>query len=395
MILVNNPGSWQHLYPPLAHAPWHGCTATDLVFPFFLTAVGLSLAMVMPGWQAGGAQGFWRRWVQRGVLIFLLGLLLNAAPLVRWDAAGQLVLRDPATLRIMGVLQRIALAWALAAWLLWWLRRRPSVMRDVAAVVAAVLLGYWGLCEALGDPRDPYSLEGFFGTALDRAWLGPRHLYQGEGVAFDPEGLASTLPAVAQVLLGWMIGHWMMPVLRGTAPAPAAAQRLLELFFAATVVLALAHMSSWAMPINKKLWTSSYVLHTTGLAMLAFGGLLVLQQPAGAGTPTRARPAWQAALYAIGRGAGSVVEAYGRNALAIFVLSGLVPRLLGLVRWDDGVDAEGRPRFITPWPWAYRELALPLLGDARLASLVMALGQVAVYWAIAHWMDRRRWYIRL
>jgi predicted acyltransferase len=399
MILVNNPGSLQHLYPPLAHAPWHGCTATDLVFPFFLTAVGLSLAMVMPGWQAAAASAFWRRWLQRSVLLFLLGLLLNAAPLVRWGEAGQLVLRDVDTLRIMGVLQRIALAWAGAAVVLWWLRWRPRPWHDVAWVVAGLLLGYWALCLALGDPQQPYSLEGYFGTAVDRAWLGPGHLYRGEGVPFDPEGLASTLPAVAQVLLGWMVGAWLHPLLRGTATSAAAAQRLVGLFAAATVLLALGHAWGWAMPINKKLWTSSYVLHTTALAMLALGLLLVWLRPPPATAPPPPGVLWQRAAAGLGRGLArglaAVAQDYGRNALALFVLSGLVPRLLGLLRWADGVDADGRPRFITPWPWLYREVALPAVGDARLASLAMALGQVAVYWLIAHGMARRGWFIRL
>ena len=128
MILVNNPGSWNALYPPLAHAPWHGCTPTDLVFPFFLFAVGNALALVMPGLKAAGARLFWPRIVKRSLIIFALGLLLNAAPFVRWDAAGDLVLKSLDTLRLMGVLQRIALSFGVAAALVWCFSARGALV---------------------------------------------------------------------------------------------------------------------------------------------------------------------------------------------------------------------------------------------------------------------------
>ena len=222
MILVNNPGTWGAIYPPLAHAPWHGVTPTDLVFPFFLFAVGNALAFVMPGLLAGPSSAFWIKVVKRTLLIFLIGLFLNASPFVRWDnATGELVLRQWETLRFMGVLQRIALCFGAAAVIVWvsfqFGGRRASSGPLLAA--AALLLGYWLACIVWGAPGDPYSLTGWFGTAIDTAVLGEAHLYKGEGVPFDPEGLASTLPAVAQVLLGWWVGHMVLQgmVLQGTA----------------------------------------------------------------------------------------------------------------------------------------------------------------------------------
>ena len=183
MILVNNPGSWAHLYPPLAHAPWHGCTPTDLVFPFFLFAVGNALAIVMPRLLAGPASAFWRKVIQRTVLIFAIGLFLNLSPFVRWDEAGQLVPRSLETLRVMGVLQRIALAFGAAAVIVWALGRRGEHAALWAAAV--LLLGYWAACLLWGAAGDAYSLQGFFGTAIDRALLGDKHLYKGEGVPFE------------------------------------------------------------------------------------------------------------------------------------------------------------------------------------------------------------------
>ena len=378
MILVNNPGSWAHLYPPLAHAPWHGCTATDLVFPFFLFAVGNALALVMPRLLAATPAGFGASVARRALLIFGLGLLLNAFPFVRWDAAGELVPRDWSRLRVLGVLQRIAIAWALAAVLVRCLRGRP---RPVLGGAAALLLAYWGLCVALGTPGDPYSLEGFFGTPLDRALLGPAHLYQGEGVPFDPEGLASTLPAVAQVLLGWWAGEHLRD--GGSGP-----RQLVRWFIAATLLLALAQVWQLAMPLNKKIWTSPYVLHTTALAMLAMGVLLpALDRPAGA-------PAgrwWAGGARALAR----FCEVFGKNPLFIFVLSGLVPRALALLRWPDAAGAPGAPAFTSPLPWLYQAWFAGIGTDPRLGSLLFALANLGGYWALARWLDRRGIYFRV
>ena len=415
MILVNNPGSWAALYPPLAHAPWHGCTPTDLVFPFFLFAVGNALALVMPGLRAAGAAVFWPRVAKRTLLIFAIGLLLNAAPFVRWDAAGELVLRDWNTLRLMGVLQRIALCFGLAAIIVWFSSRRGALW-----AAAALLLGYWAACEALGAPGDVYSLQGWFGTAVDRALLGAAHLYKGEGQAFDPEGLASTAPAVAQVLLGCWVGQMVvgqmvvgqmvvgqMVVGQKVVGSPAREGQanpalLVRLFAWGCVLLVLADLWQLQLPLNKKIWTSSYVLHTTGLAMLALAlcmhALHALKEPAaGAGQRAASRPAGvaRAALETVAR----FFEVFGRNPLFIFVLSGLVPRFLGLLRWPAGVDAQGQPLWTTPLPWLYQHAFAPLgqqfTTDPRLGSLFYAVAHLLPYAALAWWMDRRRIYLRV
>ena len=369
MILVNNPGSWSHLYPPLAHAPWHGCTPTDLVFPFFLFAVGNALALVMPGLREAGAAVFWPRVLRRTALIFAIGLFLNAAPFVRWDASGELVLRSWDALRLMGVLQRIALCFGAAAVIVWLLPRRGAL---VAA--AALLVGYALTCLALGAPGDPYSLQGWFGTAIDRALLGDAHLYRGEGVPFDPEGLASTLPAIAQVLLGWWVGDMMQ---RGRADAALVAR----LFLWATVLLVAAYLWQLEMPLNKKIWTSSYVLHTTGLAMMALAALVHV-------IDLRARPAEQ-------WGWASFFEVFGRNPLFVFVAAGFVPRVLALLRWQSGTAADGTPLWTSPLPWVYQQLFAGLGSDPRLGSFAFALANLSLYWLLAWVLHRRRIYIRV
>ncbi len=371
MILVNNPGSWAHLYGPLAHAPWHGVTFTDLVFPFFLFAVGNALALAMAGMAAQPASAVWAKVARRTAIIFALGLLLNAAPFVRWDAAGELVLRDWAQLRVMGVLQRIALCFGAAAVIV-----RLCGERGVPGAIAALLLGYWAACVAFaapGAPAEAYSLQGWFGTAVDRALLGAAHLYRGEGVPFDPEGLASTPPAIAQVLLGWWVGRQLLQ--RGAGDGT-----LLRLLGAALLLFCVALVWAELMPLNKKIWTSSYVLHTTALAIVFLVALLWwLERPG--------RPAWSTAGWV------TLGQAFGRNALFVFVLSGLVPRVLGLLRWQVGTAADGSPLWTSPLPWVYRNVFAGLAADPRLGSLAFAVANLSLYALLAWWLQRRRIFI--
>ena len=385
MILVNNPGSWAHLYPPLAHAGWHGCTPTDLVFPFFLFAVGNALALVLPGLRAASPAVFWERVAQRTLLIFAIGLFLNAAPFVRWDADGALVLRSWDNLRTLGVLQRIALCFGAAAAIVWTFDTRGVL------IAAALLLGGYALaCVALGDPADPYTLTGWFGTAIDRSLLGAAHLYKGEGLPFDPEGLASTPPAIAQVLLGWWVGDLIRR-------EPLRAELLVRLFMIGLALLVAGYLWQLELPLNKKIWTPSYVLHTTGLATLALAALLQLAerapQPAhgsGLTAPTgSAGPAGPTAVLL------QVLEAFGRNPLFVFVLSGLVPRVLALLRWADGVNADGTAHWVTPLPWVYQTVFAHLGSDPRLGSFLFAAANLSVYAALAVGLDRHKVYVRV
>ena len=217
MILVNNPGTWEHIYTPLEHAPWHGCTPTDLVFPFFLFAVGNALAFVMPRLEVAGASLFWKKILKRTCLIFLIGLALNWMPFFKWDH-DHLVFKqwsftdaggNPGGIRILGVLQRIALAYFFASVIIYYLKVRGAF---VASCI--VLLGYWFLCVA-GNPADPFSLRGWFGTNIDKAILGEAHMYHGESldghpVAFDPEGFMSLFGSVVQVIFGYLTGEYII-----------------------------------------------------------------------------------------------------------------------------------------------------------------------------------------
>jgi predicted acyltransferase len=355
MILVNNPGSWESLYAPLAHAPWHGWTLTDLVFPFFLIAVGYSMALTLPTLRVAGRAIFGRRVLSRSIAIFAIGLFINASPFVRWDEFGQLVLRDFESLRIMGVLQRIALAFGFAALIVWW-----GDIKAATWAIALLLLGYWWACLAFTSHVDPYSIEGFFGTSLDRLVLGAAHLYRGEGVPFDPEGLASTFPAISQVLIGYLAGRWLsMRQTNDDLP-----WKLLGIGIAMFLV---AQWWSSVLPINKKIWTPSYVLLSGGLALICLGLLRPLL------TVRAAVPF------------ASFCEDFGRNALLIFTLSGLVPRVTSLIVLPDGS---------TPLRYAYQHVYVPFF-DANLASLLFAMTQVWLYWMLVRYLNRRGWYWRV
>src|SRR5882724_7252238 len=262
MILVNNAGNWDNIYAPLEHASWHGCTPTDLVFPFFLFAVGNSMAFVMPRLQSAGNAAFFKKIFVRALIIFGLGLFLNWFPFVRWEN-NQLVFRhwvnpqNPETgVRILGVLQRIAMCYFFASIIIYYFKISGAFLVSII-----FLLGYWALCLLLGDADDPFSLAGYFGTAIDKTVLGVPHLYRGEHVAFDPEGLASTIPAITQVIFGYFAGNYI--VQKGKTY-----ETITKLFVTGCVLVFLGYCWDLVFPINKKIWTSSFVVYTSGLATL-------------------------------------------------------------------------------------------------------------------------------
>jgi predicted acyltransferase len=303
------------------------------------------------------------------LLIFAIGLLLNASPFVRWDAAGELVPKSWDTLRMMGVLQRIALCFGAAAAIVWLFGRRGALI-----AAGALLLGYWAACERLGAPGDAYSLQGWFGTALDHALLGESHLYRGEGLPFDPEGLASTPPAIAQVLLGWWVGDRVRrgPVDAAPAapagavgPGPGAAGR---------------PVAPGQMPINKKIWTSSYVLLTTGLAMGAGAvhGLIEI----------RRRPLEMAGLGAFLRGLRAQSAVHLRAQRPGAACAGPVALASGCRRTGPGAVDQ-------PAALGLSAVFAGIGSDPRLGSLLFALANLALYARWPWWLDRRRIYIRV
>ncbi|MGZ5135428.1 MAG: acyltransferase family protein, partial [Flavitalea sp.] len=202
MIIVNTPGNYATTFSPLLHADWHGFTPTDLVFPSFLFAVGNALSFVMVRWNSlSQSQVLWKI-LKRSVLIFLLGYLLYWFPFFQPDTAGDWNFKPIQNTRILGVLQRIALCYLIAALMLYYLRMRTAVIISVI-----ILIAYWPIMYLCGNDADPLSLSGNAALKLDLWAMGDRHLYHGEGIAFDPEGILSTFPAVANVIGGAVVGR--------------------------------------------------------------------------------------------------------------------------------------------------------------------------------------------
>lgn len=366
MILVNNPGSWGHIFPPLEHAAWHGVTPTDLVFPFFLFAVGNAMAFVMPRLDAAGEGAFWKKIIKRSLLIFFIGLFLNWFPFIKYDDAGNFVIKPFESLRIFGVLQRIAVCYFFASVMVHYFKIRGSF---VAGMI--ILLGYWFLCVA-ANPSDPFSLSGWFGTNIDKAILGEKHMYHGEGVAFDPEGLMNSFAAIVQVMLGYLVGNYIIQ--KGKT-----AEMLNGLFVAGCVLVFAGFCWDMVFPLNKKIWTSSYTIYTTGLALLILSMMIYLLDF------KNSKGAWS-----------RFFDVFGKNALFIFAMSALIPKTLWLIRISNGVTATGKQKFLNPLSWFYEHLCKPILpSDPRIGSFIYALCFIGMMWFLAWVLDKKKIYIKV
>lgn len=361
MILVNTPGSWSHVYTPFLHSPWDGATLTDLVFPTFVFIVGVSIALALGryGWAGEPTpDGSPRRVgpalskvLRRTALIFGVGLLLHYFPF--YDTTlGEL--------RVYGVLQRIALAYGLAATLCLLVPPRHWLV-----TAAALLLGYWALLY-FGGGAEPYSLAGNLKRAVDLATVGPAHMYTGFGIPFDPEGLIGSISTAATAVLGARAGL----LVRDTPDRSLLVKRLL-LYGLALIVVGLA----WdlILPINKPLWTSSYACYTAGIAACALGVCVELLD-------VRERRGW----------ARPFVQ-FGSNPLVIYALSGvLATSMLTFLSWHDAAGET-----VTLYGWLYGDVFARVIPWPELASLAFALLIVTVCWGVARALYRRGIFIKL
>ncbi|MFD3000149.1 acyltransferase family protein [Pontibacter toksunensis] len=354
MIVVNTPGSWQTIYAPFRHAAWHGFTVTDLVFPTFLFVVGNAMSFSMRKFEQQDDKVFLKKVFKRTVLIFLLGLLLNTFPFVTRNAAGELALIDFSSIRIMGVLQRIALCYGIAALVVHYLKVKGAIFFSLVA-----LLSYWAIMYFFGDQPDPYSLEGNAALKFDLLLLRAENLYKGYGIPFDPEGLLSTLPAVVNVIAGFLAGLYIQRNGNNMGTV-----FKLALWAAAFIVVALV----WDIffPINKPIWTSSYVVYTVGLDLLILAVLMLVIEVAGY------------------KGWTYFFEVFGRNPLFIYILSGVIIKLMSLTR-VGGQSLNG---------WIYQNLYLTWLSDNN-ASLLFAVSYMLLLWCIGYWMDKQKVYIKV
>jgi predicted acyltransferase len=393
MILVNNPGTWSHIYSPLEHAPWHGLTPTDLVFPFFLFAVGNALAFVMPKLENAGPAAFWKKIIKRSLLIFGIGLFLNWWPFFRWSGEELEFIKWTWTrvnnngvvqlggVRIFGVLQRIAVCYFFASIIVYYLKARGAFLAGLI-----MLLLYWLIC-VLGNPADPYSLAGWYGTVIDKNILHVPHMYKGEGVAFDPEGLLSTIPSIVQVIFGFLVGDYISKRTKlaiaaenpSSTPAIHPLYRILTgLFVSAMAFLIAGYVWDLSFPVNKKIWTSSYVVVTTGMATAILATLIWAIEIRGSRN-------WLTRFF----------DVFGKNALFVFALSAFLPKGLGLIRIPNGVNEKGIPVVTNPWRALYDKVYKFIPGPPEIGSLVFALTVILFMWAICFWLDKKKIYIKV
>lgn len=347
MILVNNPGDWGHIYAPLKHADWHGCTPTDLVFPFFLFIVGVSIAYAMGSKKSDAATHGYTiaKALKRSLILFALGLILTLFPEVFFDPARALI-----EVRIPGVLQRIAVVFFISAVL--FLKVSEKNLRSLLIILLA---SYWILMTFVPVPgTGPANLgkETNLGAWIDRSVLTEAHLWK-SSKTWDPEGILGTIPSVATALFGILVGVYLK---RKDIDDPV---KVAWLFSTGCAAVTLGLLWDLQFPINKALWTSSFVLYTGGLATL----VLALSY-------------WIIDVNKYSRFAKPFVV-YGVNAITVYFLSGLLPQVLSLIP----VNTNGRSINLYSWLYSGYASSLPPLN----ASLLWAISTV-VFWLIILWV---------
>ena len=366
MITVNNPGSWSYVYAPLGHAEWNGLTPTDLVFPFFMFIMGISTYISLRKYQFTYSAGAAWKIVRRTAVIFAIGLAIAWFGLScrTWHALADEGLpfatrlfratTNFSHLRILGVMPRLALCYGAAA-----LIALTVPHRRIPHLIAALLVGY-ALLLFLG--RGFAYDETNILSIVDRAVLGPDHMYKDNGI--EPEGLLSTVPAVAHVLIGFCCGALLLGV-------SDVRDKMLRLFLLGTAMALLGWLLSYGCPINKKVWSPTFVLTTCGMAASLLALLVWI-------IDVRGHRRWC-----------RFFESFGVNPLFMYVLAAIFSILLGNIRVSHGGGET-----VSLGGWLYGDVLRPLLGDYP-GSLAYALLLVSACWCIGYILYRRNIYIKI
>jgi predicted acyltransferase len=351
MVLVNNSGDGNHTYGPLNHSAWNGWTITDVVFPSFLWIVGVAMTLSLGGRLERGAtkQALMLQAFRRAAIIYALGLFSYLFPFF-----------DFSTMRILGVLQRIGICYLIASAIYLW---TPKVRSQIIWIVS-LLAGYWLIMMLVPTPgygAGRLDLEGNISHYVDRVVLGA-HNYAGTKT-WDPEGIISTLPAIATALFGILAGH----VLRLKKSLP---ERTTILFLTGNILIAIGLICDIWLPINKKLWTSSFALFMAGLDFVLLAGFVYLVD--GKGYKRAVRPA----------------AIMGMNAITIYMLSELLAVTLGVIHWGTGATAT------TLQAWLYKTCFSPIASPYN-AALLWAIAFVLLMYIAAYAMYRKKWFVRI
>jgi predicted acyltransferase len=375
MLLVNNPGTWSAIYPPLEHASWNGWTPTDLIFPFFLFIVGITTHLSLQARRARGDSdsALLKQIFRRGLTIYLLGFLMAAFPFYQYGTIEGLtnpslwdkIVYRAEHVRIMGVLARIGVVYIIAALLTY-----RTTLKQQVVIIAALLYGYWFAMTLIPVPGqggigalyldDPSRTLAAY---LDRLILTKNHIWSGS-LTFDPEGPFSTIPAIATSMLGVIAGRWLgqqKPLI----------ERIAAMFAIGSLAMVVGMMWNWSFPINKSIWTSSYVIFTAGMACVSIATIM-----------------WITDRHNI-KGWTKPFVIYGMNPIVAFVGSGVLARIIYTL-WK--VDYNGQQ--IPMEAAIYRTVFEPFM-EPKNASLAMAFATVLFWFAVLAWMYRKKIFLKV
>ncbi len=350
MIVVNTPGDITSTFSLLLHADWHGFTPTDLVFPSFMFAVGNALAFAKDKWQGKSFGQVFGKIFKRSLIIFILGYIMYWFPFMKWAADGSLTGFPISETRILGVLQRIALAYLVTAVMIYLMAPRQLIVSS-----GLMLLGYWLVLYVFGD----YTLEGNAVLKFDLAVMGASHLWTGDGIPFDPEGILSTIPSMVNVIAGFLLGIYLR---NGGVNF----EKLAKMLMLGAVLLFVAFLWNFLLPINKKIWTSSYVVHTIGLDLIIIAIIIYLSDIRANKTNF------------------TFFEIMGRNPLFIYLVSEYIYITFMFVRMGEGK---------TLYQSIY-EVGFQWIGP-YWGSLAFALTITMICWLVGKFMDVKKIYVRV
>ncbi|MFN8356621.1 MAG: heparan-alpha-glucosaminide N-acetyltransferase domain-containing protein [Spirosomataceae bacterium] len=346
MILVNSAGDGDTTYAILQHAPWHGFTLADFVFPSFLFIVGVAIRFALRPFQYQLSTEVSLKILRRTATLFLISYLIFNFPYIHFQLSH---------LRILNVLQRIALCYCAVSFLAL-LIKSPNFLMGICLFL---LLGYWAIMLHFGDPSDPFGRMGNAALKADLAVMGPDHLYHGEGYPFDPEGLLSTLPSIATALLGYLTGYFI----QNTQNKSLVLSRLL---LAGVGLVAIALLWNQVFPINKKLWTSSFVVLVAGLDLLVLSLLIWL-------IDVQKRTGWT-----------TFFDVFGKNSIFAYGLS----ELLAILLWFIKISSESL------YPTIFQQVFRPIFGDYN-GSLAFAISFVLVCWLGCYLLYRKKIFLKI
>ena len=356
MIIVNDPGS-DVSFSPLEHAHWFGFTPTDLVFPSFLFAMGNAMSFAMKKFADQSDLSVILKILKRAALIYLVFLCLEILGSTHHNINGGWSMRSLSHIRILGVLPRIALCYLFAALMVYFIRSKNVVI----AIGVILLLGYWALLRFLGDPNNHFGMLTNVGTYLDKAILGENHMYHGEGPAFDPEGILSTLPSIVNVICGYYAGKFIQE--KGKTY-----ETLSKLMLFGFVFIFLALCWNMTFPMAKKLWTGSFVLLTVGIDLVLISALIYVVEMKERGTD-----AWV-----------SFFNTFGKNPLAIYIFADFFGAVvgwffIGKMNFNEIMSVK----------------VFQVIAPGAIGSLLFAIYYMLVCWVFGKILDKRKIYIRV